>query len=82
MEAEPTPTLSEISVLQEVQRRMEPARLHHAGQQAQHTADRAIPTPIRKVLKTSTVYLKINFFFFFAATCFSLNRSELCFSDF
>ena len=36
-------TPREKSLLPEAERRIEPVTLHHAGQQAQHTTDRAIP---------------------------------------
>ena len=38
-------TPREKSLLPEIQRRVEPATLHHAGQRAQHTTDWTIPAP-------------------------------------
>ena len=42
MEAEPMLIPREKSSVLEAQRRIKPTRLHHTGQQAQHTTDRAI----------------------------------------
>ena len=45
MESEPMLIPRETSPLLEAQRRIEPPTLHHAGQQAQHTTNWAIPPP-------------------------------------
>ena len=46
-ESEPTLTPREISPLLEAHRKVEPAMLHHAGQQAKHTTDWATLAPIQ-----------------------------------
>ena len=45
MESEPILTPREKSPLPEAQKRVEPVMLHHAGQQAKHTANKAIQSP-------------------------------------
>ena len=51
MESEPMLTPMEKSPLLETQKRVEPTKLHHAGQRIQHTTDEAILDPH----KTTTV---------------------------
>ena len=46
MELEPMLTPREKSSLSETQSGVEPATLHHDGERARHTTDRAIPVPI------------------------------------
>ena len=58
MESEPMLTPREKSSLQDAQRRIEPATLHHVGQRAQQTTDRAIPAPWWKVLLTGHSILR------------------------
>ena len=84
MESEPMLTPREKSPLLEVQSRMEPVMLHHAGQQAQHNTSWAIPEPF-----WSCTLFSLSFRLFHnpdtqhnASSCFLILRYILIFTGF